>query len=612
MNLRRINNDSLVDWEKIDNLPADVNAELAWKQDTSGKWQANWYAWLDSWGKVPLSQLPVVPWSGDMTVAVYDPAWWAKQVAFADEVVDSVNWQTWVVVLDQDDIPTWTTNSAITIQEKKALIRWLSSGLLSWGVITQNWTNPNNIDISAWEWVVIDNTDPLNPVYTRVTWNAFTNVVLTNIATQPITNIYIDKNGNLQQWTLANLNSTRRQNVLLWVIEHILSPNIESIDNITALPYDTYVNLDEFATTIWRIKSNTFSTTGLNINLSAGTVFGIWDNKNSQNPNFTTFTAQNTISFIPTYRNWSGGWIYGTPTTSINNTQYDNGTWTLATLANNKATVHFLFWNSLSNTFYLQLWQYQYDSWDAAKAFYQSDTVTVNPLLTSAIFMWVVWIVKSGASVYFRQNSDRLWQFWVWGWSGWSATDLQSSYNISLPSAEITTNTTNGSFTIRWWTGNNADAIFEGKNNAGTITSTLRADGVPTASTDLVTKAYWDANYLWWSTQIRKMFAVAWTIWATWVNVANTVVMDRTATLQQTNLWYWTAWNGTTTIDVNKNGTTVYATTKPWITTTNQSSINSGTITTAWCVSWDVYTLDIDAFASTPWTDLYVELVFTS
>lgn len=116
----------------------------------------------------------------------------------------------------------------------------------------------------------------------------------------------------------------------------------------------------------------------------------------------------------------------------------------------------------------------------------------------------------------------------------------------------------------------------------------------------------------WWGTQIRKMFAIAWTIWATWTNVANTVVMDRTATLQQTNLWYWTAWNGTLTIDVNKNWTTVYATTKPWITTTNQSSINSGTITTAGCVSWDVYTIDIDAVPWTPWTDLYVELVFTS
>jgi hypothetical protein len=108
------------------------------------------------------------------------------------------------------------------------------------------------------------------------------------------------------------------------------------------------------------------------------------------------------------------------------------------------------------------------------------------------------------------------------------------------------------------------------------------------------------------------MFAIAWTIWATGTNVANTVVMDRTATLQQTNLWYWAAWNGTLTIDVNKWWTTVYATTKPWITSTNQSSINSWAITTAWCVSWDIYTIDIDAVPWTPWVDLFVELVFTA
>ena len=126
----------------------------------------------------------------------------------------------------------------------------------------------------------------------------------------------------------------------------------------------------------------------------------------------------------------------------------------------------------------------------------------------------------------------------------------------------------------------------------------------------------WDGTWAtpagWWSTQIRKIFAVWWTIWTTGTNIANTQVMDWTYTLQQTNLWYWTAWNGTLTIDVNKNWTTVYATTKPWITGTNQSSINSWTITTAWCVSWDVYTIDIDAVPWTPWTDLFVELVFTS
>ena len=119
----------------------------------------------------------------------------------------------------------------------------------------------------------------------------------------------------------------------------------------------------------------------------------------------------------------------------------------------------------------------------------------------------------------------------------------------------------------------------------------------------------------WWSTQIIKIFAIAWTIWATWTNVSRSIRMNWTYTLQQVDLyyWYWTPWNWTLTIDVNKNWTTVFSTTKPSITWTNQGTINSWVITTSWCIAWDYYTLDIDAVPwTTFWTDLYVELVFTS
>ena len=242
-------------------------------------------------------------------------------------------------------------------------------------------------------------------------------------------------------------------------------------------------------------------------------------------------------------------------------------------------------------------------------------------------------------------------------WGGWSvsasAIDMQISYNQSLVKPQIVTNATLWSIQLQWWTWSDSDYSIELLNNAGTKTAWIRSDAVPTISTDLVTKNHYDtvANGLtnalksatttvnvssatapttgqvltatsstaatWqtpsgWSTQIRKMFAVWWTIWTTWTNIANTHAMDWTYTLQQVNLWYSTAGSGTLTVDVNKNGTTVYATTKPSITSTNQTSINSGTITTAWCVSWDVYTIDVDAVPWTPWTDLFVELVFTS
>lgn len=396
-----------------------------------------------------------------------------------------------------DTITQGITNDVVTIWEKKHMLRNASSWLIEGWVVTANATNPNNVDISAWKWVVVDNSDPDNPVLTEVSWTAQTDVVLTNIATQPITNLYFDKNGVLQQWTLTGINSTRRQNILVGIAFHIFWPTLENVSNITAMPYDTYIWLDELTATLWRIKSNIFSTSWLNINLSAWTVFGIWDNKSDpQNPNFTSFTAQSNVSWRTTYRDGAGGWAYGWPTSSINNTQYDDWSWTLQTLANNKATVHLLFWNSLTNDFFLQIGQNEYSNWDEAKSSYLSDSQETNPLLSWAIFLGVIGMVKNSTNTFFIQNSDKLGQLGIgWG-SGSAATDLQSSYNVSLPAAEIETNTTNWALSLKGGTGTDTDDVLEIKNNSGTITASVQANGTPTKGTDLITKTYADANYL--------------------------------------------------------------------------------------------------------------------
>lgn len=112
------------------------------------------------------------------------------------------------------------------------------------------------------------------------------------------------------------------------------------------------------------------------------------------------------------------------------------------------------------------------------------------------------------------------------------------------------------------------------------------------------------------SNVIRKMFVIAWSIWATWTNVANSLVVDWTYTIQKVNMWYWTAWSWTLTVDVNKNWTTIFATTKPSITTTNKYSLNTWTLTTTTLSAWDEITIDIDAVPWTPWVDLYVEFIY--
>lgn len=161
-----------------------------------------------------------------------------------------------------------------------------------------------------------------------------------------------------------------------------------------------------------------------------------------------------------------------------------------------------------------------------------------------------------------------------------------------------------------------ANGLTSGITNAlksATTTVDVSSATAPTTGQVLTATSWTTAT---WQTlsgggSIRRVFAIAGAIGTTGTNVASTFVADWTYTISKVNLWYWTAWSGTLTVDVNKNGTTIFSTTKPSITTTNQSSINSGTLTTTSLASWDVLTIDIDAVPWTAGVDLYVEIVYS-
>lgn len=150
------------------------------------------------------------------------------------------------------------------------------------------------------------------------------------------------------------------------------------------------------------------------------------------------------------------------------------------------------------------------------------------------------------------------------------------------------------------------------------VEGTMSIDSAINAKT-IVTMYYdWTKYHLpeWWggggwSTWWSFKFALAWTIWATGTNVANTVMATWTKTITSCHLWYGTAGNGTLTIDVNKNGTSIFST-NPTITTTNQKTVNAGTISSGGVVAWDMLTLDIDWVPwTTKWVGLFVELVYS-
>lgn len=106
-------------------------------------------------------------------------------------------------------------------------------------------------------------------------------------------------------------------------------------------------------------------------------------------------------------------------------------------------------------------------------------------------------------------------------------------------------------------------------------------------------------------------FAIAGSIASTGTNLSNTQMIEEPAKIFGVDMRAWTAGNGTTTADINKWWTTMF-TTKPSITSTNQSitwvTADDGTTAT----TGDFITIDIDAVAvTTKVTDLYVNLYRT-
>lgn len=112
-----------------------------------------------------------------------------------------------------------------------------------------------------------------------------------------------------------------------------------------------------------------------------------------------------------------------------------------------------------------------------------------------------------------------------------------------------------------------------------------------------------------WAEQFIKNFAIAGTIWATGIDVANAYYATEPMRVIGIDLQAGTAGTtNSTIIDCNKWGTTMF-TTKPTLATTVASSPTPFTADTATSLAlWDKVTIDIDAVQTTAAIDLYIQL----
>jgi len=224
---------------------------------------------------------------------------------------------------------------------------------------------------------------------------------------------------------------------------------------------------------------------------------------------------------------------------------------------------------------------------------------------------WGWWWTTSNVLDWNTDNDFAVWDAIDWEYKPKTIAEVKTLLDLSLYQLIL------AEWAFVDWDKTKLDWIDENANNyslpisSTTVLWWVKIDWTTIIISDWVISSTTGGWWVGWS--IRRLFTVAWTIWTTWTNVANTWIIDWNYTISQVNMWLWTAWSGATDliIDVNLNWTTICSSSKPTITGTNQSSIDTWTLTTTSVSSWDILTVDIDQVQSTPWIDLYVEVVLT-
>ena len=146
---------------KLNNIPPDINSALALKVDKV-TWKGlstedystaekNKLAWIEIGAEVNEVNEAPIDWNQYVRKNWDWTIWsWA---------VDSVNWETWVVTLDTDDISEGTTNKYVTSAEKTAITHSNRTALDNVSN-TNSWDNATN---SQYSWLATSKANSLTP-----------------------------------------------------------------------------------------------------------------------------------------------------------------------------------------------------------------------------------------------------------------------------------------------------------------------------------------------------------------------------------------------------------------------------------------------------------------
>jgi hypothetical protein len=367
------------------------------------------------------------------------------------------------------------TNSAI-----------ISTGVVSGGVISINADNTKfNITAGSGRIALHDPITPAEPSISYITWNAFSAVVPTHIATNLTTFISIDVNSAIVQSTTKPTHENRRINIFLGILRHTNNIVINGINIQVDYINEPMSQLRDLYDIIGFINisgNSMIGNTNLTVQKSTGSMASYGSNYaiNNKNPHVVTLPLINTNTtgvFQYVMQNGSGSAL---TLTNVLPSNYDNGSaYPGTTTGSNKFTIQRWF-SFTDNSLKAQLGQVIYNSMELAEAALLIEPFIVEPsIINDGLFIGYM-IIKQGstdltdvAKVKFIKAG----RFGVLsGTSG--ANTLQGVYDISNPNPEILINAVGGAITLRNGTVSDSSTILEIQNIAATTTSSINGYGV--------------------------------------------------------------------------------------------------------------------------------------
>jgi hypothetical protein len=381
----------------------------------------------------------------------------------------------------------FTNAGLLTPSEKQLLYNNSSTGITKFGGFSIN-TDPTKYNKGLIEGWFVDNiTNPNEPTKVFKSFPASTGHTLTNIATQNVTYVAIDINGNLQQSGIPFEPESQRDWIPLSVLIHSNRVNINLINDQPVVALSPNNQLSDLMESIgfFNISGNVMSPNGvnLNINKSAGQVFkqGVNFLNNNKDPHTLLLPALIAPSNIR-YRTQLGAETANTNLIIPN--FWDNGG-VITAMTGTRWSIQRIYVFQ-SNSIRIQYGQATYaNQADAIQAITTEPFVVEQNILENGLFRGLLIIRRSTTDLtdttraLFIEAS----KFGsVAGLGSLSTSNLQQAYNNSL-TPEIVTDSTLGAVSIKRGSTADTDNVLEVVNGSDVITGSWKGNGALTALT---------------------------------------------------------------------------------------------------------------------------------